>query len=89
MIDLAAEQLGATRDQLQVEDGVVFVTGNRDRQVSYAELAGGRAIARTLDREAVLREAGSAANEHQAKLHDLRLEQQRWKQHLEGELEAS
>jgi isoquinoline 1-oxidoreductase len=55
MIDLAAEHLGASRGRLNVEEGVVFVTDSKDQSVSYAELARGKAIARTLDREAVLR----------------------------------
>ncbi len=55
MIDLAADHLGVGREQLGVEDGVIFVVGARARTISYAELAGGKEIVRTLDREAMLR----------------------------------
>jgi len=55
LVDLAAEHLGTTHEQLSIEDGVVFVTSNNSKKVSYADLAKGKAIARNLDREAVLR----------------------------------
>jgi len=53
--DLAAERLGAPRESLTVEDGVVFVTGDRGRSVSYGELARGQAITHTVGEDAVLR----------------------------------
>ena len=55
LTDLAAERLGVSRDSLSVETGVVFVTGDRDRSVSYGALAKGEAITHTVDGEAVLR----------------------------------
>ena len=54
LLELAAERLGVQPDRLQVEDGVVSVVGGEGR-VTYAELAKGQRIERTLDREAVLR----------------------------------
>jgi isoquinoline 1-oxidoreductase len=54
LLDLAAERLGVPTDRLQVEDGVVSQKDGPDR-VTYAELAKGQKIERTLDREAVLR----------------------------------
>jgi nicotinate dehydrogenase subunit B len=39
---------------LQVGDGVVSVTAQPARRVSFAQLVGGQQITRTLDREAVL-----------------------------------
>jgi len=55
LFDLAAERLGAPKDALQVDDGVVSVKGSPARKVSYAELTRGQAISRTVDGEAVLR----------------------------------
>ncbi|MFH1764735.1 MAG: molybdopterin cofactor-binding domain-containing protein [Gemmatimonadota bacterium] len=55
LTDLAAERLGVPRASLSVEDGVVFVTGDRGRSVSYGELARGQAITHSVGDEAVLR----------------------------------
>lgn len=57
LLDLAAEQLGVPITRLSVADGVVSVTGEQ-RSATYAELAKGQRIQRTLDREAVLRSVG-------------------------------
>jgi len=55
LIELGAEHLGVSPSALTAEDGKVFMTSDAGRSVSYAELADGKAIARTLGREAVLR----------------------------------
>jgi isoquinoline 1-oxidoreductase len=55
LTDLAAERLGVSRDLLAVDDGVVYVKGDRDRHVSYGELAEGQEITHTVDQKAVLR----------------------------------
>jgi isoquinoline 1-oxidoreductase len=55
--DMAAERLGVARDALSVEEGVVFVTGDRSRSVSYGALARGQAITHDVDVEAVLQAA--------------------------------
>ena len=52
---LAAEKLGAPRERLVVENGIVSVKDEPALRVSYGSLARGQAIARTLDEEAVLR----------------------------------
>jgi isoquinoline 1-oxidoreductase len=52
--DMAAEHLGVPRESLSVEDGVVYVTDDRSRNVSYGDLARGQAITHTVDEEAVL-----------------------------------
>jgi isoquinoline 1-oxidoreductase len=57
LTDLAAERLGVPRGQLTVENGVVFVTGHRDRRVTFGELARGQRITHTVDERAVLRSA--------------------------------
>jgi len=54
LLDLASERLGAPVSRLQAENGVVSVVGGQG-SVTYAELARGQKIERTLDREAVLR----------------------------------
>jgi isoquinoline 1-oxidoreductase len=57
LLDLAAERLGVPATRLVVEGGVVSVAGGQGR-VTYAELAKGQRIERTLDRDAVLRSVG-------------------------------
>ena len=55
MLRLAAEKLGVERAALTVVDGVVSVTGDRTKRVTFGELAQGRRILRTVDDIAVLR----------------------------------
>ncbi|MCA1733344.1 MAG: molybdopterin-dependent oxidoreductase, partial [Acidobacteria bacterium] len=55
MIKLAAAKLGVARDQLRVDNGIVFVAGNPSRKVTYGELAKGKAITRLVDEKAILR----------------------------------
>jgi nicotinate dehydrogenase subunit B len=55
LTDLAAQRLGVPRAQLTVEDGVVYVAANRNRHVSYGELAKGQQITHTVSEQAVLR----------------------------------
>jgi len=51
LVELAAEQLGVAQSQLVARNGVVFAKNNRQQQVTYAELAQGRAIERHLEGE--------------------------------------
>ena len=55
LMNLASKRLGVPRDQLDVENGVVYVRGNKSRKVSYGELAKGKEIARLVDEKAVLK----------------------------------
>ncbi|OYV67289.1 MAG: hypothetical protein B7Z72_09880, partial [Gemmatimonadetes bacterium 21-71-4] len=55
LTDLAAQRLGVPRRALAVENGVVYVAANRRRQVTFGELARGRAITHTVGEKAVLR----------------------------------
>jgi len=55
LMDLAAERLGVPRESLSVANGVVFLTDDRERNVSYGTLAHGQAITHTVGEEAVLR----------------------------------
>ncbi len=57
LTDLAATRLGVPRDSLTVENGVVYVTADRSRHVTYGELAQGQAITHVVDEQAVLRAA--------------------------------
>jgi isoquinoline 1-oxidoreductase len=54
LTDLAAQRLGAARAALTVDNGVVYVTADRSRHVSYGELAKGQKITHTVDEKAVL-----------------------------------
>ena len=46
LIDLAAERLKVPAERLSVEDGIVFDKNQKDKRVSYADLAKGAKIAR-------------------------------------------
>lgn len=61
LLQLASEKLGVSESELSVENGEVFVTSSRSSKVTYAELAKGQAIARTLDEEAVLKSVSEFA----------------------------
>ena len=56
LTDLAAQRLGAPPESLTVENGVVYVTADRARRVSYGDLAKGQKITHTVDQKAVLRQ---------------------------------
>jgi nicotinate dehydrogenase subunit B len=55
LTDLAAERLGEPRSSLSVANGIVYVTNDRARNISYGALAQGQAITHTVGDEAVLR----------------------------------
>jgi isoquinoline 1-oxidoreductase len=55
LLQLASERFGVPADRLAVASGAISVVGEPTRQVTYGQLAQGRAITRTLDQEAVLR----------------------------------
>ena len=57
LIELAAERLGVPKERLQTKDGVVFDKTQERTRVTYAELAGGKPIARHLTGKAVLKAA--------------------------------
>ena len=54
---LAAARLGVPLDRLTVENGTISVVGQPDRHVSFAELADGAGIAKSVGPAAVLRSA--------------------------------
>ncbi len=54
LLDLASEHLQAPRDELVVEDGIVFLRDNRRKKVGFGELAKGRQIFRETDRSVAL-----------------------------------
>jgi nicotinate dehydrogenase subunit B len=49
LLQLASERLGVTADQLTTKDGVVSVTSDRSRTVTYGALLGGRTFGVALD----------------------------------------
>ncbi len=55
LVGLAAAKLGVPKENLVVENGVVYAAADRAKKVSYAELAQGKQIARLVDQKAVLR----------------------------------
>lgn len=55
LMRLAAAKLGTKRENLRVTDGVVTVAGHPAKRVTYAQLAKGRRITRTVGEKAVLK----------------------------------
>lgn len=55
LLTLASEQLKVPVVQLTAEDGAIFVTADRKRKLSYAQLAGGQKITRKLDAKAAMK----------------------------------
>jgi isoquinoline 1-oxidoreductase len=53
LVALASERLGAPRESLRVEDGVVFLASDRGKRVTFGALANGQKIVRRLDGKAV------------------------------------
>ena len=54
LIELAAEELQTPASELTVEAGVIYNKSQRQKKVSYAQLAKGKKILRRLDKEKVL-----------------------------------
>jgi nicotinate dehydrogenase subunit B len=46
LLELAAEQIQVPQEHLAVENGIVFVKAQKDKRVTYADLAKGKTIAR-------------------------------------------
>ncbi len=46
LIELAADELKVTKEQLVAENGAVFVKDQKDKRITYADLAKGKALAR-------------------------------------------
>jgi CO/xanthine dehydrogenase Mo-binding subunit len=55
LLERAAEQLGAPREQLELRDGVVSVRGASEQSASYGQLQGGRPFARQISGTAPLK----------------------------------
>ncbi len=57
LLELAAESLQVPRERLAAKAGEIFDTQNKDRRVSFGQLAKGKKIERHLDGKAVLKAA--------------------------------
>ena len=55
LIKMAAEKLGAPGNQLSVENGAVFVSSDKNKRVTFAQLTAGQKITRKLEGKAVTR----------------------------------
>lgn len=55
LMQLASKKLGVPKENLVVDDGVVSVSGDASKKVTYGELAQGKQISRLVDEKAVLR----------------------------------
>jgi nicotinate dehydrogenase subunit B len=49
LLEMAAEQLQVPKDQLRVENGVIYAGADKKRRVTYAQLTKGQKITRTLE----------------------------------------
>ncbi len=54
LIELAAEHLQTSPSQLEVEAGTIYHKSQKQKKVTYAQLAKGKKIARRLEKEAIL-----------------------------------
>ncbi len=57
LIKLASEQLNIPKDRLAVKDGVIWEAAKPGHRVTYAQLAKGQKIARTLTEKAIVKSA--------------------------------
>jgi nicotinate dehydrogenase subunit B len=55
LIELAAQRLGTPADRLAVQNGVIFDKNQKPKQVTYAQLAEGKTIARRVNQKAELK----------------------------------
>jgi nicotinate dehydrogenase subunit B len=55
LLELAAEQLKTPKEKLTAENGVIFVTANKQSKITYGQLAKGQKITRKLEGKAVLK----------------------------------
>jgi len=55
LLEIAAEQLKTPKEALTAENGIIYVTGNKQDRVTYGQLAQGKKITRTLEAKAVLK----------------------------------
>jgi isoquinoline 1-oxidoreductase len=55
LTDLGAQRFGVSRDEVVVDNGVVWLKEDRSKHVTYGQLAKGQAITHTVDQKAVLR----------------------------------
>jgi nicotinate dehydrogenase subunit B len=55
LVEMGSEQLKAPKEKLTVENGAIFVTGDKKARVTFGQLAKGQKISRKLDGKAVLK----------------------------------
>ena len=55
--ELAAAKLGVKKDQLTAKNGTIFVTNDKSKSVTYAELTKGKKIVRTLKKKPEIKKA--------------------------------
>ena len=51
LLEMAADRLQASKSQLKIHDGVVFVENDSSRRVTFAQLTGGQKITRKLEQK--------------------------------------
>jgi nicotinate dehydrogenase subunit B len=61
LLDLASEQLKTPKEKLSAQDGVVFVTADKGRRLTFGQLAKGQKISRKLDGKAVTKSVSEFA----------------------------
>ncbi|MDR0309980.1 MAG: molybdopterin-dependent oxidoreductase, partial [Acidobacteriota bacterium] len=55
LLEMAAEKLGVSKNQLSVENGVIFASSDKNKKVTFAQLTAGQKITRKLEGKAVIR----------------------------------
>jgi nicotinate dehydrogenase subunit B len=57
LLEMAADQLKTAREQLRIENGVIYAGSDKKTQVTFAQLTKGQKITRKLDHKAVVKSA--------------------------------
>jgi len=74
LLDLAAKELKVTKDQLAVEDGVVFKKDDKTKQVTYVELVKGKQVVKMVSEKQELKKPsefkvmGKSVKRHDAEM---------------------
>ncbi len=57
LLEMASEQLSIPKSQLSVENGIIFAAADKQKRITFAQLAKGQKITRKLDQKAAIKRA--------------------------------
>ena len=74
LLEMAAKELKVGKDQLDVADGIVYVKGNKEKNISYADLTKGKQVVKSISGNAEVKKPstfkvmGKSVKRHDAEL---------------------